>query len=251
MPVELAGFAHALCRTDEFLGVDPAELDAVLAEATEPLNMRMVSEGPEAPLVSSGAPFTHAIFVQEGVVIPWQHPHSELRYPFFIGSYEILTQASRWMATYSAVKDSVVVEVPVSALNLVIARLPRVKENMLRLVLLRVARYYWTSLSSTGRPGSRVAAALVSRLAIRQEDVGSDKEIRVSQTELMRLTVLSRTAVVRGLRELEDAGVITSDGDEQRRYFSGRILIPDMDRLKDFAFADVRKVIADRVRSSA
>lgn len=244
MPVALGGFAHALCRTDEFEGVDPEELDAVLAGASEPLNLRMVGEGPETPLVKSGAPFTHAIFVQEGVVVPWQHPHSELRYPFFVGSYEILMGASRWMATYSATKDSVVVELPVSVMNMIIAKLPKVRENMLRLVLLRVVRYYWTSLSSTGKPVSRVAAALVSRLAIHEDDIGTDKEIRIQQIELMRLTVLSRTAVASGLRELEDLGVIRSDGQGARHYFSGRITVPNINALKDIAFAHVQSVIA-------
>lgn len=239
MPLELRGFADALCRTAEFDGVSPQAVDGLLSSADGPLNL-LVSEGPvDAPLVHSGSPFTHLVFVAEGVLYPWQFPHSELRYPFLIGDHELLMGSERWMATYSAAPGSVVVEIPLAAMLKVTEELPQVRRNMELLVLRRLSRFYWTSLSISGQPSSRVAAALVSRLALHGEDWGKDREVEELQKALMRLTALSRTAVAEGLRLLAQEGVISLASGR----YQGRVAIPDVDRLKARAFTDAREAI--------
>lgn len=239
MPIEIDGLATALGRTAEFEGVPPSEVERVLSEGA-PLRLAFADAGVDQPLVRSGSPFTHLLFVQQGTLIPWQFPPSELRFPFLIGDHELLMGASRWMATYSATREAAVIEIPLSSMQDVLIALPRVRTNMERLVLRRLSRFYWTSLSITGTPRSRVAAALVSRLALSGEDAGQGREIGVRQTELMRLTAMSRTAVADGLRQLVETGVIDTG---ERRRFSGRVTVPDVDRLKDVAFVDARETI--------
>ncbi len=239
MPIELRGFADALCRTAEFRDVPPAEVDQVLSDASQPLDLRVAPGPVDTPLVRSGSPFTHLVFVAEGVLYPWQFPHSELRYPFLVGDHELLMGSDRWMATYSAAPGSVVVEIPLATMLEVVEAVPQVRRNMEVLVLRRLSRFYWTSLSTTGQPASRVAAALVSRLALRGEDWGENREVEELQRALMRLTALSRTAVAEGLRSLAERGVISL---APGRY-AGRVVVPDVDRLKDQALADARDAI--------
>jgi hypothetical protein len=243
MPVELQGFAAALCRTGEFRGVTPGELEPVLSNCEEPLHLRIAAGGVGEPIIRSGNEFTHLVFVQQGTLLPWQYPPSELVYPFLIGGHELLMESSRWMATYSATPDAVIVEVPVGMIQRVVEALPLVRTNLERIVLRRLSRFYWTSLSTNGTPAARVAAALISRLALDGEDWGEAREVDILQTELMRLTVLSRTAVADGTRQLEETGLIDTGG---RRYFSGRVKIPAVDALKEIALADARDVIRAR-----
>lgn len=237
--MEIEGFATALGRAAEFEGVPPSDVERVLSEGA-PLRLSFADAGVDMPLVRSGSPFTHLLFVQQGTLIPWQFPPSELRFPFLVGDHELLMGASRWMATYSATRGAALVEIPLSSMQDILVALPRVRTNMERLVLRRLSRFYWTSLSTTGTPKSRVAAALVSRLALSGDDAGEGREIAVFQTELMRLTAMSRTAVADGLRHLVDAGVIHTG---ERRRFSGRVTVPDVDKLKDVAFVDARQTI--------
>ena len=243
MPLELRGFAAALCRTAEFEGVNADEIEAVLAGSTEPLNLTIAGAGVDEPLIRSGSAFTHLVFVQQGTLLPWQFPSSELVFPFLIGGHELLMESKRWMATYSATPDAVIVEIPMRSVQLMTDAVPRVRMNMERIVLRRLSRFYWTSLSSNGTPAARVAAALISRLALQGEDWGQKREIEIRQTELMRLTVLSRTAASDGTRQLEDAGLIDTGA---RKYFSGRVRVPDVDALKEAAFADARLTIRER-----
>lgn len=239
MPIEINGFANALGRTAEFEGVPPSEVERALSDGA-PLRLVLADAGVDRPLVRSGSPFTHLLFVQQGTLIPWQFPPSELRFPFLIGDHELLMGASRWMATYSATPGAAVIEIPLSSMQNVLLALPRVRANMETLVLRRLSRFYWTSLSTTGTPRSRVAAALVSRLALSGDDAGQGREVSVLQTELMRLTAMSRTAVADGLRQLVETGVINTG---ERRRFSGRVTVPDVDNLKDIAFVDARQTI--------
>jgi len=127
----------------------------------------------------------------------------------------------------------------------VVASVPQVRRDMDLLVMRRLSRFYWTSLSTTGQPASRVAAALVSRLALRGKDWGTNREVEQLQKALMRLTALSRTAVAEGLRLLVDRKVIVLASGR----YSGRVVIPDVDRLKDHAFADAREAIERDWRS--
>ncbi len=239
MPVEVAGFAQALARCLDFESVEPAELEDALAEATEPLEMWYEEPSVDSPLIRSGAPFTHLIFVQHGIVVPWQYPHSELAAPFLIGEHEFLTDAERWFANYSAVTEAIIVGIPVGVVRIVLDRIPRVRVRMRELVMRRLARFYWTSLATSGAPSSRVAAALVSRLVLTGHDHGEDRTIAVKQKDLARLTTLSRSAVADGLTALLEVDAIRLGGDRTSR-FAGVVLVPDVNDLKDHAFADVR-----------
>ena len=239
MPVEIAGFAQALARCLDFESVEPAELEDALTYATEPLEMWYAEPSADAPLIRSGAPFTRLIFVQHGIVVPWQYPHSELAAPFLIGDYEFLTDAERWVANYSVVTEAIVVGIPVGVMRIVLGRIPCVRDRMHGLVMRRLARFYWTSLATSGSPTSRVAAALVSRLVLTGDDYGEHRKITIKQKDLARLTTLSRTAVADGLAELLKAQAIRLGGDRPSR-FAGVVFVPDVDRLKAHAFADVR-----------
>ena len=239
MPVEIAGFAQALARCLDFETVDPPELEDVLADATEPLEMQYAEASVDSPLIRSGSLFTHLLFVQHGTVVPWQYPYSELEAPFLIGEHELLMDAERWVASYSAVTEAVVVWIPVALMKLVVDRIPRVRDRMHQLVMRRLARFYWTSLATSGTPSSRVAAALISRLALEGNDHGEDRAISIRQKDLTRLTTMSRSAVADGLSTLAKAQVIRLGSDRSSR-FSGVVLVPDVDPLKDHAFAEVR-----------
>ena len=237
MPVELRGVVAALCRTQDFRYANPAAVESALDGTA--VRLRFANEGVGTPLVRSGEAFTHLLLVQSGVVVPWQQPRSELNPPYLIGIHELLMKSERWVATYSAVPESMIVEIPREAISRVLEVVPGVREQILNLVLYRISRLYWTSLSTTGSPRARVAAALVSRLAIRGTDFGHDRTIAIRQLDLVRLTALSRTAVVTGLRALEQSGLVEHEERGQARYFSGSVVIPDVDRLKDAAFADI------------
>ena len=76
------------------------------------------------PLIRSGATFTHLVFVQNGTVVPWQYPHSELTAPFLIGEHEFLAGAQRWVGSYSAVTETIVVGIPVSVMAAIVKRVP-------------------------------------------------------------------------------------------------------------------------------
>ena len=239
MPLLVTGFADTLARCLVFEGVAPDELEIVLAEAGLPLEMRFAEPSAEIPLIRSGSDFTHLVFVQHGVVTPWQSPYSELAAPFLIGVHEFLMGSERWSASYSAITEAVIVRIPAEVMQLVVERLPSVRERMHELVMRRLARFYWVSLATSGGPASRVAAALVSRLALVDRDFGTDRAIAIRQKDLVRLTTLSRSAVAAGLSELAATGAIRW-GDGPGARFKGEVIVPDVDALKDQAFADVR-----------
>ena len=239
MPVEIAGFAQDFARCREFQNVDPPDVEHVLSEASEPLEMMFVKPSVEPPIIQSGTQFNHLLFVQSGTVVPWTFPRSELNSPFLIGVHEFLVLSERWIGSYSAVTEAIVVAIPVGIMKLITERLPEVRETMHQRVMLRLARFYWTSLATSGSPSSRVAAALVSRLSLRAEDYGEDRAINIRQKDLGRLTNLSRSAVANGLSALAKPGVIRL-GEGRPARFSGVVVVPDVDRLKFQAFAEVR-----------
>ena len=239
MAVEIAGFAQALARCLHFSSAEPSVIESVLSDAAEPLEMRYAAPSADVPLIRSGARFTHLVFVQNGTVVPWQYPHSELTAPFLIGEYEFLAGAQRWVGSYSAVTESIVVGIPVSVMAEIVDRIPGVGDRMHQLLMRRMARFYWTSLATSGSTASRVAAALVSRLALEDEDHGEDRRILIRQKDLVRLTTLSRSAVADGLSELVRSGAIVFGGDRGTR-FMGIVQVPDVDILKDQAFTEVR-----------
>ncbi len=239
MPVEIAGFAQALVRCLDFETVHPKELEDALSHAREPLTLSLVEPCADPPLIRSGTPFEHLAFVQQGVVVPWQYPHAELGAPFLIGEHEFLMKAERWVGSYSAVTEAVIVDIPINTMRSIVEAIPRVRERMHELVMRRLARFYWTSLATTGTPPSRVAAALVSRLALDGADFDQDRRIEVKQKDLARLTTMSRSAVADGLAELVRTGAVQLDEGGQAR-FGGLILVPDVEHLKNAAFAEVR-----------
>ena len=239
MPVEISGFAQALSRCLDFDLVDPPELETVLEEATEPLEMQYAEASADSPLVRSGSRFTHMLFAQHGTVVPWQYPYSELEAPFLIGEHEFLMNAERWVASYSAVTEATVVWIPRGLMRLIVERIPSVGDRMHELVMRRLSRFYWTSLATSGTPSSRVAAALVSRLALEGTDHGEHRQISIRYRDLVRLTTMSRSAVADGVSLLLDAGVIGLGADRPAR-FSGMVLVPEVDSLKEHAFAEVR-----------
>ncbi len=240
--IQISGFSESLSRCMDFEAVSPVELESVLAEASLPLEMRFAEPSAETPLIRSGSTFSHLVFVQHGIVTPWQSPYSELAAPFLIGVHEFLMGSERWSASYSAITEAVTVRIPKEVMALVVKEIPPVRERMHELVMRRLARFYWVSLATSGGPASRVAAALVSRLALEDRDFGADRVIAIRQKDLGRLTTLSRSAVAAGLTELAESGAIRW-GDGPGARFRGEVLVPDVDALKDRAFADVRREI--------
>lgn len=238
--VEIAGFAQALARCQAFESVDTCELEDVLATSESPLEMLFVDPSADAALIQSGKPFTHLYFVQHGMVVPWQYPHSELSSPFLIGEHEFMMNAERWVASYSATTEATVVGIPVATMSLAVERIPRIRAQMQLVLMRRMARYYWISLATSGSPASRVAAALVSRLALDGEDYGREREIEVRQRDIVRLTVMSRSAVASGVSSLASAKAIRI-GDDNSERFTGLVHVPDVERLKDYALSEVRE----------
>lgn len=240
MPVEIAGFAQALARCQSFDSIDTAELERALAFGKRPLEMHFVAPSADVAFIQSGQPFSHLYFVQHGMMVPWQYPHSELSSPFLIGEHEFVMGAHRWVAPYSAAEETTVIGIPKETMQLICDRVPLVREQMNRILMRRISRYYWTSLATSGNPASRVAAALISRLALEQDDFGTKKEISILQRDLVRLTVMSRSAVAAGVAVLAADRVIRI-GSRPSERFRGIVQIPDVDRLKQAALADVRE----------
>ncbi len=240
MAIEIAGFAQALARCQVFVSVDAAELENVLSAGQEPLEMLFVEPSADVALIRSGDPFSHLYFVQHGMIVPWQYPHSELSSPFIIGEQEFMMDAERWVASYSAVTHATIVGIPVATMRLAVERIPGIRAQMYLVLLRRMARYYWISLATNGSPASRVAAALISRLALRGEDYGGDRHISVRQHDLVRLTVMSRSAVAAGISRLISAAVVRIGNSDSQR-FAGLVHVPDVDRLKDYALSEVRE----------
>ena len=239
MLVEIVGFAQSLARCLHFETVDPADLEKALSDAGETLELRFVAPASDAALMGSGAAFTHLVFVQHGTIVPWQYPYSELAAPYLIGEHEFLSNAERWVASYSAVTEAIVVDIPVGVMRLIVERMPGVRDRMHQLVMRRLARFYWTSLATTGTPASRVAAALVSRLALEGDDYGENRKIPILQKDLIRLTTMSRSAVADGLGSLARDQAILLGSDPSAR-FTGEVTVPDVERLKYQAFAEIR-----------
>ena len=143
------------------------------------------------------------------------------------------------MASYSAITEAVVVWIPKGVMARVVEELPSVRERMHELVMRRLARFYWVSLVTSGAPTSRVAAALVSWLTLEDRDFGVDHVIALRQTNIVRLTTMSRSGVAVGLAELVRKQVVRW-GDRPAARFAGGVLVPDVDLLKDYAFLDTR-----------
>ena len=236
MPIEIFGFARALGGSPHFAKVDTESLEAALSDSDESIELRFVGPSADEPLIRSGSAFTHLLFVQRGTIVPWQYPYSELTAPFLIGDHEFLSGAGRWMANYSAVTDAEVVDIPLEVVRRILERIPGVGDRMHELVMRRLARFYWTSLAIRGTPASRVAAALISRLVLDGNDYGEDKKVEIPQSDLARLTAMSRFAVADGLKALRDERRAITLGNR----FSGVVHIPDVERLKNEAFAEVR-----------
>ncbi len=240
MAIEIAGFAQALARCQAFQSVDAVELEDALSRGQEPLELLFIEPSADIPLIQSGEPFRHLYFVQHGMIVPWQFPYSELLSPFLVGDHEFMMGAERWVASYSAATQTTLVTIPIATMRLTIERIPQIRAKMNLVLLRRMARYYWISLATNGSPAPRVAAALISRLALSGDDHGCEREIIVRQRDIVRLTVMSRSAVAGGISRLSDADLIRI-GDENSERFSGVVYVPDVDLLKDYALGEVRE----------
>ena len=250
MAVEIAGFAQALARCEAFESVDAGELENLLSSGREPLQMLFVEPSADVALIRSGQPFTHLYFIQHGMIVPWQYPHSELYPPFLMGDHEFMMDAGHWVGCYSAATQSMVVGIPVATMRLAAERLPQIRANMYEMLLRRLARHYWISLATNGSPAPRVAAALISRLALHGQDRGCEREVAVRQRDIVRLTVMSRSAVAGGISRLAAADLIRV-GDEESERFSGLVHVPDVDRLKDYVLSEVcEKQVRPLLRSN-
>ena len=245
MPLDIHEFARALESYQAFRGVPADELAHALREPELELTVDLVEASVE-PLVRSGDPVEDLMFIRHGTVVPWQYPYSELEYPFLLGEHEVLLRPDhpQWVANYSAVTESLIVRIPVPVMQHVLQVHPTVRQNMEHLVLRRLSRFYWTSLSTTGTPESKVAAALISRLALQGEDAGTGKHITIQQKDLIRLTAASRAVVAQGVQVLFERGVIQVEGlDRPRPYFSGKVFVSHVDRLKEEALSGVGREI--------
>ena len=250
MPMDIHEFARALTSYPAFEGVSADQLARALQEPEIELSVDFVEASVE-PLVRSGDPVEELIFIRHGTVVPWQYPYSELEFPFLLGEHEVLLEPEepQWVANYSAVTELLIVRIPVPVMRHVLKALPIVGRNMEHLVLRRLSRFYWTSLSTTGTPESKVAAALISRLALKGEDAGVGKNVTIQQKDLIRLTAASRAVVSQGVQTLFERGVIEVEGlDRPRPYFSGEVFVAHVDRLKEEALAGVGREI-DRLVS--
>lgn len=130
MSIQMHGFAHSLARCLDLEGLAPSRLEAVLTTAGDPLEMQHAEPSAETPLIRSSTDFTHLVFVQHRSTVPWQSPHPELTAPFLSGVHEFLMGAERWVASYSAVTETVVVRIPKSVMAQVVEELPSVRERM-------------------------------------------------------------------------------------------------------------------------
>ena len=240
MAIEIAGFAKALAQCQAFRSVDPAELEKALSRGQEPLEMSVVEPSADIALIRSGEPFNHLYFVQHGMIVPWQYPYSDLSSPFLIGDHEFMMGAKRWVASYSAATPATVIAIPVATMRLTVESIPQIRAEMYLVLLRRLARYYWITLAISGSPAQRVAAALISRLALMGEDHGCEREITLRQREIVRLTAMSRSAVAGGISTLT-AGDLIRIGDDSSDRFSGSVHVPDVDGLKDYALGEVRE----------
>ncbi len=240
MAIKVSGFAQALARCQAFDSVDAGELENIISSGQLPLEMMFVEPSADKALIRSGEPFKFLYFVQHGVIVSWQYPHSELSSPFLIGDHEFMMDAEHWVASYSAATQATVVGIPVSTMRLLVEKMPRIRDQLYLLLLRRMARYYWVSLATNGSPAPRVAAALISRLALEGKDYGHDREMSVRQRDIVRLTVMSRSAVAAGISKLASAKVVRI-GDNNSERFAGRVNVPEVDRLKDYALSEVRE----------
>ena len=240
MAIEIAGFAQALARCQAFQSVDAVELEDALSRGQEPLEMLFIEPSADIALIRSGEPFTYLYFVQHGMIVPWQYPYSDLSSPFLIGDHEFMMGAKRWVASYSAATPATVVAIPVATMRLAVERIPQIRSEMYLVLLRRLARYYWITLAISGSPAQRVAAALISRLALRGEDHGCEREITLRQRDIVRLTAMSRSAVAGGISTLTSSDLIRI-GDENSERFSGFVNVPDVGLLKDYALSEVRE----------
>lgn len=240
MATRVSGFAQALARCQAFESVDASELENVISNSQLPLEMMFVEPSADSALIRSGEPFKYLYFVQHGVIVSWQYPHSELNSPFLIGDHELMMNAKHWVASYSAATEATVVGIPVSTMRLLVEEIPQIRTQMYLLLLRRMARYYWISLATNGSPAPRVAAALVSRLALEGKDYGQNKEVSVRHRDIARLTVLSRSGVAAGIAKLVSANVVRIGNNNSER-FAGRLRVPEVDLLKAYALNEVRE----------
>jgi len=241
---------RSLCRCSAFQGVDPQDVLRLVmryyGEGRGPMEAESLAEGDL--VVSSGERVASLVFIQQGTIVAWQVPVSTLETPYLLGEHELLAGMTHWMATYSAYTRAQVVRLPLDLMQGLVEQHPEVRRNLQRGLFTRISRYYWTSLAVSGTNRSKVAAALVSRLALQEQDAagGRDLMLNMSQKDLCRLTNTSRPGVSKGLKELITDGVLEM---KSELYMTGRITVRDVDRLKDAAYSAFREDVLGRLPS--
>ena len=245
--VEPHAAVRALCRCKTFLGVDARKMEKLFVEHVahhRPLASERLVAG--SIFTHSGERLDDLFFIQGGVVVAWQIPVSTLETPYLLGEYELLTAMPQWMATYSAYTDAQLLRLPADLMRRVLQSNPEVRRNIRRALYTRIGRYYWTSLATSGTNKSKVAAALVSRLALEDRDVAGDHDvtINISQKELCRLTNTSRPGVSKGLKELVDDGLVAL---QRPSYMTGDMIIRSVDALKEEAYRSFRDDVLERL----
>jgi CRP-like cAMP-binding protein len=246
--VDTYGAVRALCRCNTFRGADPVQVEALFHEYLKEHGGTLSAEALAAGdvVATSGERLDDLLFIQHGTVVAWQVPVSTLETPYLLGEQELLTGMSHWMATYSAYTETRLVRLPLALLRRVLQASPEVPRNIQRALFTRISRYYWTSLATSGTNRSKVAAALVSRLALDDLDAagGRDLVLNIMQKDLCRLTNTSRPGVSKGLKELIEMKVVSM---KSASYMTGRIVIHDVDRLKDEAYSSFREDVLTRL----
>lgn len=254
MAIDVDGLCGAMleCEPLRAAGLTRQKLRRLLSGWSDQLEVQFV-EPAKRPFVRSGSPFTGPMLIREGRVVPATFPHSVLIGPFLIGLHEFLAVeyaigTPRWVSSYTAVNATTIVRLPVGLMTALVRSHPRLRSEIEMLVLRRLARFYWTSLSTVGTNRSKVAAALVSRLALDGFDHGRGRVVSVLQKDLVRLTATSRTGVWAGLKDLRNEGVIEVDTKPGTRIeLAGTIRIPNVSRLKEAAEDAFTERVVDRL----
>lgn len=191
-------------------------------------------------LIQAGTQFEALALIVTGELIPTTLPGSILREGFVVGLHEYLHRedSAVWKSTYISLGNLMVLWLPLALFDDLAKLHQEFVPNISSIVLKRLDRFYWTSLSTVGPPTSRVAAALLSRLAVdgslrpkgRAQAIFSGTAGGFRR-DLMRITTLSRTAVWDSLNKLRGDRLI--DWTEATSESSERIHLLKIDKLHE------------------
>ncbi|MBN4064607.1 Crp/Fnr family transcriptional regulator [Dehalococcoides mccartyi] len=223
-------YENLIKRCNTFDIVERSVLSRWIESEADGFKVVLLDPDSSAPFIEAGSECVDAFLLRQGEVIPWTYPSTFLPPPFLIGQHEMLMEHPSWQSQYSVTKEGTAIAIPIEALTRLMTQEPSFKDAVLQTVLSRTARFYWTSLSTGGPVKSRVAAAILSRIAIKKLPMVGRQNLKLAQTDLMRLTLASRPSVALAVTELVGQDLIQlGDGDR----YSGEIFIPDVKLLID------------------